>query len=311
MNNIVRYWNQNRRKIITIIVAIVFLIVIIQILNQMAKEQRESQNHNTNTYDYSLPTESIVGGATVTVEETEDNVQIIEQFINYCNNRDIANAYGMLTNECKETLFKTQEDFEKGYYNIIFTNEKIAKIENFLSEDNQYTYRVTLYNNMLATGKIDEKSFQDYITIDQTSQYGKLNVNSFIEKNQINKETQSNDIKITIIAQEIYKDYEIYEIRVQNNRNTPILIDTRSNSKSIYLVGDNNVSYNSLIHEIASNLYEIPAHFSRTYRIKFNKIYSVDVKTKGIVFSDIVPDSEIYENNPEEMKQRYKISISI
>ena len=313
MHNLIRYWNQNRKKIITIIVAIVFFIIIIQILNQMAKEQREmeKQNSNTNTYDTSLPTESIVGGATITAEETENNVEIIQQFINYCNNKDITNAYAMLTKECKETLFKTQADFENGYYNIIFTSEKIANIENFLSENDQYTYRLTLHNNMLATGKLDEKTFQDYITIDQTSDNGKLNINSFIKKNSVNKETESNDIKISVIAQEIYKDYEIYEIKVENNRNTPILIDTRSNSKSVYIVGDNNVSYNSLIHEIASNLYEVPAHFNRTYRIKFNKIYSVDVKTRGVVFSDIVPDSEAYRNNPEEMKQRYRISVSI
>ena len=98
---------------------------------------------------------------------------------------------------------------------------------------------------------------------------------------------------------------------MENNRDNPILIDTRESSRSVYAVGDNNVSYNSLIQEIASNLYEIPAHFSRTYRIKFNKIYNVDIKTRGIVFSDIVPDSETYNNNPEEMQTRYRISVSI
>ena len=313
MNNLVRYWNQNRRKIITIIAVIVFLIIIIQVLNQMAIAQRESENANrdTNTYDENLPTQSIVGGDTVSEEQTKSNVEVIEEFIAYCNAGNIASAYGMLTEECKETLFPTQEDFQNGYYNTIFTSERIADIENFLSEEKQYTYRVTLYHNMLATGRTEEDYYQDYITVDQSSENGKLNINSFIKKNEVNKEAESNDIKITVVTQEIYKDYEIYEIKVENNRDTPILIDTRKSSKSIYAVGDNNVSYNSFIHEIASNLYEIPAHFSRIYRIKFNKIYSVDIKTRGIVFSDIVPDSEIYNNNPEEMQTRYRISVSI
>ena len=314
MNRLVRYWNQNRKKIITIIGAIVFLIIVIQILNQMAiaQKERENANHNANTEDGNLPTQSIIGGDTVSQEQTKSNIEIIQEFIEYCNIGNIASAYGMLTEECKETLFPTQEDFQNGYYNTIFTSERIADIKNFLSRGQLYTYRVTLYHNMLATGKVeDEDYYQDYITVNQASENGKLNINTFIEKKDIHKENQSNDIKITVIAQEIYKDYEVYEIKIDNNRDTPILIDTRRDSKSVYVVGDDGISYSSRIQEIASNLYEIPAHFSRTYRIKFSKIYSTEVETKGIVFSDIVPDSQTYNNNPEEMQTRYRISVSI
>ena len=46
MNNIIRFWNQNRKGIIAGIAAIVFLIVIIQVLNEMARQRNQAQNEN-------------------------------------------------------------------------------------------------------------------------------------------------------------------------------------------------------------------------------------------------------------------------
>lgn len=313
MNNIIRFWNQNRKGIIAGIAAIVLLIVIIQILNQMAKKQREEKN-NTQIIEEQeeLPTKSIIGADTVSKEVTKSNVEMIESFIEKCNNGDIVGAYQMLTDDCKEILFSTEENFKKGYYNIIFKNKKISNIENFLSKDKRYTYKVSFYDDILSTGNAqNSETYQDYITIDENSKNGKLNINSFIYKKDINKETEKNGIKITIISQQIYKENEKYEIKIENNTNKRILIDTREKSKSVYLVGSNNVTYNSYIDELSSVLYEIPANFSRTYKIRFNKIYSSGIQTTKVVFSDIVPDYEKYSQTPDEMKERVQISVNI
>lgn len=313
MNYIVRFWNQNRKKIIIGIGVIVFLVIIVQILNQIAKEQKElaKQNIQTEEKEEDLPTQSIIGGESVSEEETKINVDIIETFIQKCNSADITGAYNMLTNECKEVVFPTEESFKSGYYDIIFATKKIANIENFLSTDNRYTYQVNLYNDILATGKLDETDqtpYQDYITIDQD---GKLNINSFIYKKEINLESEKNGIKLIVESQEIYKDNEKYKIKIENNTDKRILIDTRSKSKSVYLVGSNNVVYESFISELSSILYEIPANFYRNYTIKFNKIYSSEVETVAIVFSDIVPDYEKYMQNKNEMLERIQLSVNI
>lgn len=314
MNNIIRFWNQNRKGIIAGIAAIVLLIVIIQVLDEMAKIKKQEKNNTIQETQQKeeLPTESIIGEESVSKETTKSNVEIIEDFVEKCNIGDITGAYQMLSNECKETLFKTQENFKKGYYDIIFNNKKITKIENFISRDNRYTYRVTLHEDILATGNAENaQSYQDYITIDENSENGKLNINSFIYKKEINKVAESKGIKITILSQEIYKENEKYQIKIENNTDKRILIDTREKSKSVYLVGQNNVTYNSYISEIASVLYEIPANLYRTYEIKFDKIYSTGIGTKAIVFSDIVRDLEKYKQTPDEVKERVTISINI
>lgn len=315
MNNIIRFWNQNRRGIIAGIAAIVLLIVIIQVLNQMAKMQKEERNNNRvelTEEEKKLPTESIIGQDKVSIEVTKSNVEIIEEFIEKCNNNNIEGAYSMLTDECKEALFTTKENFKKGYYDIIFKNKRIANIEYLTSSNKRYTYQVKFYEDMLSTGNAESaNSYQDYITIDENVANGKLNINSLIYKKDINKSAELSGIKITVLSQEVYKENEKYEIKIENNTEKRILIDTSKKNKSVYLVGSNNVTYNSYISEIASTLYEIPANFYRNYKIRFNKTYTSGVQTRGIEFSDIVLDCEKYKQTPEEVKERLKISVNL
>ncbi len=314
MNNIIRFWNQNRKSIIAAGIAIVLLIIIIQVLNQIAKNANNKKNTNTqiSEEDRKLPTQSIIGGDSISTQTTKENVEIIENFIEKCNSGDIAGAYQMLTQDCKETLFSTEESFKKGYVDTIFQIKRISKIEQFLSQNKRYTYKVSFYNDILATGNTENvNTYQDYMTIDENSSNGKLNIHNFIYKKPINKETQVEGIKVVIIAQEIYKESEKYQIRIENTTDKRILIDTQKKTKGVYLVGNNNVTYNSNISELSSILYEIPANFYRNYEIRFNKIYSAGVQTIGIVFSDMVADYEKYKEDPEKVTQRIQISVSI
>lgn len=312
MNKIIRIWNKNRKLVIFGALLIVFVIIAIQLLNQLAKAQKEQDKKNNNTIQESiekLPTESVITGEKVDTELTKSNVNMIEEFVTKCNNKDISGAYSMLTEECKQTIFKTQESFQKGYYDIIFKENRICDIENYKNLSKLNTYKVKLYSDVLSTGDTDNTtSYQDYITIDQNSK--KISINSLIYVKEINKSEEKDGIKITILKQQVYKDYERYEINIENKTNKRILIDTKKGSRSIYVLGSNNISYSAYTSEISSNLYEIPAYFNKTYNIKFDKIYN-DITVKSLTFSDIVSDYEKYNKNPEEIKERVRITVNI
>lgn len=312
MNKIVRIWNQNRKLIIAAIIAIALLIIVIQVLNQFAKENKINNNQKEKTIE-GLPTKSIIGGQTVSNETTQNNVEEIETFIKKCNSGDIEGAYNMLTDDCKDVVFANKlENFKIGYYDIIFSSKRTGDIENFISSNKRYTYRVKFYTDMLSTGSIkDMESYQDYITIDENKTEGKLSLNSLLYRKDINKESELNGIKVIVVSQQIYKDYEKYEVKFENRTNNRILIDTRTQTKSVYILGSNGVSYGSNISEISSSLCEIPANFYRTYTITFNKTYSAGIQTKGIAFTDIVPDYEKYKQNTKDYSQRLKISVSM
>ena len=122
---------------------------------------------------------------------------------------------------------------------------------------------------------------------------------------------QVNGINITIAAREVYKDNEKYEIKISNKTDKTILIDTAKKSNSITLTASNGVEYNSNIREIASILRSINSRYTKTIKLKFNKIYSVKADPQGITFTDIVPDYEKYKQKPSETKERIKISVSM
>lgn len=110
MNNFVRFYNQNRYMVWIIILLIAAFIAIIQILDNFAYEKnKENQNINavnnsSINYNYSVITE----------KEVNSNVsEIIDEFIEKCNNGQVEDAYEMLSDECKIILYPSLEDFTR------------------------------------------------------------------------------------------------------------------------------------------------------------------------------------------------------
>lgn len=309
MNRLIRIWNQNRGKIIITALVVVFFFIIIRALNGVAKKSLEQKNSSTNTAwveEEEIPNKSILTGEKVNTETTKTNVSVIEEFVNSCNENNIEKAYDLLTDDCKETLFKTKQKFIENYYNLIFTETRTTKIENYKNSSKGNTYKVTFYADVLGTGSVSNKNYyQDYITVEKES--NKLNINSLIRISEINKKIEQNGITLQVVKQAIYIDYEIYTIKVQNNTDKEICMDTRKSSKSIYAIGSDNVKYTAFANEIASNLYEITAYGSKTYNLKFNKKYNPSIRTKKITFIDIVEDYEKYRK--ENIEEKLKLEV--
>lgn len=308
MNKIIRIWNQNRRKIIIIALVVVFFFIILQALNQMAKNNIEKNNaKQENTEKENLPTQSIITGEVVKEETTKINVDVIGTFVEACNSGNTQEAYSLLTDECKNALFPTVEDFINNYYNIIFTEKRTIKIENYKNSSTTNTYLVTFYKDILSTGEVEQANqYKDYITVENKTD--KLNINSFISSEEINKETNIEGIKVTVLKQEIYKDYEIYKLEVENNTKNKVILDTRKTSKSIYIVDSESIKYTAFASELANSTFELPQYTSKIFEIKFNKKYNSADRTKKIVFTDIIQNYEQYiQNNTEE---RLKIEVN-
>lgn len=315
MNNIIRMWNQNRKKIIVIVLVVVFCFLIIQALNQMAKNQLKNRNLNEETISKeeqekikNLPTTSIITGEKVKEETTKTNVNVIETFSNACNNGNIEEAYSLLTDECKTALFPTLENFTKNYYNIIFNQKRTIKIENYKNSSTTNTYLVTFYEDINSVSSIEQvNQYKDYITVEPKK--NKINVNSFISSKEIENKADNEGIEIAVLKQEIYMDYEIYKIEVKNNTENTVLLDTRKTSKTIYVSDNKNIKYTAYANELANSIFELQENSSKIFEIKFNKKYNSADKTKKVVFSDIVKNYEEYtQNNTED---RLKIEVSL
>lgn len=313
MNSIIRLWNQNRRQIIIIGLVVVFFFIIIQILNQMAKEENRNTNiENTNIeLKEELPTESIISGTTVSEKTTKENTQIVSEFIENCNTGKVQDAYALLTDKCKEALFPTEEIFKTNYYDIIFTEKRIYNIKNWISNSGSNTYLIEYFNDVMATGKVEEEiAFQDYITVNNKED-GKININSFISYKEINKTAEIDNIKITIIGKQIHKQFEKYEIQVDNKTDKTILLDLNNELQTVYLQDSNDVKYSAVLSELSKSDLIIEEDASDVYNIKFNKIYNPSKNLKSMSFTNIIKDYESYMQDIQNYNERTQITIEM
>lgn len=106
------------------------------------------------------------------LEKENENRLFISEFIDYCNENKIEEAYNMLSEECIKDKYQTIEKFEDEYVNKIFTYKKDYEIE---IEDN--LYKVTIMEGILQSGKIDNRnSITSSFTIEESVLEKKINI---------------------------------------------------------------------------------------------------------------------------------------
>lgn len=315
MLKIRRIYNQNKKMIWKFLAGIVFLIMILQFLNTLAKNKKSDIEYNEQSdFEFNNYSDVVVESnkSALTNKKLSDDhseyIEIINSFFAYCNNKNIKEAYGLLTEECKELMYPKFEDFKNSYYKEVFNGKKRnVSIENW----NGKIYKVEIMEDVLATGNYDEASIkQDYITIDESN--SKLNINGYIGTKQINKENSLNDnITIKVEKKDQYMDYEIYTFKVKNNMNNPILLDNLTNIDSMYLEDENKKSYSAYTHELSEGELCINEKETRTVKIKFYNRYSSEKKIKTICFSKIIVDYYSYTLMDDNSKFNNYNSIKI
>lgn len=307
MYKLIRFYNQNRKQIIKIILIIVFIIGIIQLLNYLISKNNNSDNNiQTNTSYVNNQTseivsnKSLVSGQSLSSMTIKEDNEIIKQFVEFCNKGDVNSAYELLTDECKESMFPTIEDFERIYCSYIFTSYQTYTIENWTSD----TYQVRYTGDILGTGDLDNNvTKQDYITVVNKDGEKKLNINNYIGRKNLKRITNHNDIEITVTTIDTYMDYEIYNLSIQNKSGKDILLDTKDDTKSIYLLDSKDMKYYFYNNEISENKLLVKNDFTRSLQIKFMNSYSSSRKIKNLVFSKMVLDYSEYKNL--ENKENY------
>ena len=302
--NIRRYYNQNRKKIWGIIIIIAFAFLMFYLLNYIVDNTKEEENIQiTNEINYKTNSskittnQSVVTGENVSSNQLKTQTEVIDQFISYCNEKNLQEAYDLLTDECKEQIYNSLEIFEQAYYNDVFGGEtKTATVENWV--DN--TYRVRIVDNLLATGKSnDGYSKQDYITVKKVGDEYKLNINNYIGYTEIGETTEQDDIRIEVISKNTFMNYEEYKIKVTNNTDKDIMLDGRSDVRSLYIEDSREKKYSSYNHELTDPMLLVQSGHTNELSIKFYSSYTSNKSIEYMVFSDIV----IYDGQLTEKKE--------
>lgn len=318
MYKLIRFYNQNRTKIIKTILIIVLIILVIQLLNYLTKlkiEKEKTQNsallnnsivNNTST---SLITDkSAVSGESVSSNKLKKDTDIIDDFIKFCNDGDINSAYLLLTEECKEVMFPSIDDFYNIYYSKVFDTYKTHTIRNWSGS----TYQVKFSGDILSTGDLNNSvTNQDYITVVTKDGERKLNINGYIERIEVDKEVEVKKINIKVEKMDIYMNFVDCAFYVKNNSYRTILLDNFIDVDSMYIKDDSGVQYSAYTHELSKETLKLGVSQEKKINMKYYSKYSSTKDIDKIVFSKVVNDFERYDNLFNENQYGNYLTIEI
>lgn len=299
MYRFIHWYNQNKKIFWKIVGITVGILLIIQIVNKTIsiKNKENSQNivigeQNQNTLNEIIleDNKSVLTGENIPENQT-DKLEILDKFVEFCNNNQIEEAYNLLSEECKKEMYDQIDDFKNNYYNKIFNGKcKNISVENWIGN----IYKVKFLEDALSTGVYNkENSIQDYITIvEDNEDKTKLNINGYIGQEKLNKETEAFELKIKAVEKNQYMDFETYKFEVVNNsKNTVMLCEKedneRDNTGSIYLEDKNGLKYYAYLHELSEADIRVLPGETKEIEIKYYNKYSSTKQIEKIVFSEI------------------------
>ncbi len=278
-NKLFRKYNQNIRTIwIVIIFVALFFILLQTIFSVIRSMRRTEQEQELNNY-YQSQLNSETSNTEISNNEkpveipndvaiTSSSESIINQFVKLCNENKLNEAYDIISQDCKEVLYPTINDFKNNYYNKIFNMPRSARVENSMYEGE--IYKVTYMTDLLSNGGYsDETTFEDYIYVTREDDEPKISLNKFIYIQDINKTASSNEISINILKKRVFIDYEEYQIQISNNTNNEIYITP--DERKIYLLDENDIEYTSNIDEFQTNATLIKPNESKIFDLTFYK----------------------------------------
>ena len=278
-NKLFRKYNQNIRTIwIVIIFVALFFILLQTIFSVIRSMRRTEQEQELNNY-YQSQLNSETSNTEISNNEkpveipndvaiTSSSESIINQFVKLCNENKLNEAYDIISQDCKEVLYPTINDFKNNYYNKIFNMLRSARVENSMYEGE--IYKVTYMTDLLSNGGYSgETTFEDYIYVTREDDEPKISLNKFIYIQDINKTASSNEISINILKKRVFIDYEEYQIQISNNTNNEIYITP--DERKIYLLDENDIEYTSNIDEFQTNATLIKPNESKIFDLTFYK----------------------------------------
>ena len=300
-------YHNNKTKIWLILGIIIFVYVIIRMFNaQIKKENEEKINNGTNqnfqvtTYLPSSQT-SVMTNSSTTKENVKKDTEIMKNFIDFCNDNNIEEAYNLLSQQCKDELYKNINDFYNKYYKNIFNEKRSYDIENWASSKN-ITYKVKYLNDIMSSGTVNDEYIEEYITVVTENNEKKLNINQFIGKEELNLKRETDNLNITVVNKYVYYDYEEYEIIFENNTDKNIILDTKENTESVYIEDTKDVKYTWFGNEVPNSYLNLNSGESKRLRLKFNEIYTGKKTDSTIYLTDVNIDGQ-------EEKATIKINV--
>ena len=305
-----RIFQDNNGKLI--IIGLIALFVVI-ILMALTKFNIIGSNNKTNSIPSVYnPSKTIIAGSDVSKKEYEEDEKIIDNFVEYCNKKEYEKAYDLLTDECKELIYPNVEKFVESYCNVIFNSKKDYSLQSWINNNNFKTYKILYMEDILSSGNYtNSEKIEDYITIVNIGENKKINTNRYIGRAPINKEIETDELKIVVESEDVYLKKLEYNLKVKNKTKNEIQLDGLRDSSlliGLEINGSTRVAQKNNMNVI--NL-SISPFYEKNIRVSFLNNYSSGIQGSKLLFYDIILDRNEYNKNPDEYSNVSKIEIKL
>ena len=324
MNNLTRYFNQNRKMIWIVIFVVIFVIIVIQLLNSFYKNSNKeevgnSTSSNVTQKDYTNESQAMVQGSIGSKEKQDEFGALIDEFLTYCVNGQVSQAYSLLSNDCKKILYPTEKSFELNYYKSKFDTKKTYDFQLWSAIDKTYVYQVRIYGDMLSSGMINNEDYiQDYFSVIQDDNVYRINVSGYVKSttygyngDETERYVGENNIGLMLKSIDSYMDYEIYHFMVNNYSDKNIFLNPLESYETLYLVDDKDNHINAMLTEITEDDFLVNANESKNIDIKFNRAYTTTTNVTKVCFERIIRDYDSFLTAKETYNDVFGISIEL
>lgn len=290
MYRLFRFYNQNRKTIWITIGTVILVFGVIKTLDGLAgRKNRTSSSINTTTYSAIIenPNYSVISGKEVSSKKATYVSNEIDAFINNCNMGNIEESYNMLSEDCKNALYKTKQEFEEKYYNVYFKTKKMYSYKAWISERDTTIYRIEFTEDLLSTGGNSNKKQEDYYTVVNENGEYKLNINKYMGNAILNKQIVQNNIRITVLSKDVYLENVIYNFKIENFNDNDISLAPIGKTNTVILQDSNDLKYTAATWEMIGQDLTVHKKSSKTISIKFLREYKVKFIEKMIEFNEV------------------------
>lgn len=291
-----------------IFVAIIIWLVIIAI-NYIIKNIDFEKIPYT-TYE---PNVAVMDNSKVPTKLQEPISNIIEDFINACNNKSYEKAYNMLADDCREMKFGNEIDEFKTYVDTNFDRKKVHNIQDFSNLEDTYIYNVKILDDVMATGMTDSaySYYQEKFVIRNTKQGLKLSILGYVQTENLDILAMDDNMRIKVVNKVINYDNELYEVEITNKTGDYILLYDGSLTNEIEInIGNQK---RQMLTDNREGLIILNPMETETIKMSFTKFADDGRTSRELIFNAIRVLNNYNVDNLDfsDTKEKYSLIIDL
>ena len=277
-----KFFRRNGRIIVIAIIALIILLLLINML-----KDKQSNIDNRSSYNPDKPV--IDDGGKVPAGERDKIKKAIDDFFNYCNNKDYENAYKYLTKDVKEYYFSNRVDLFKGYVDTYFKTKKIYELQNYSNKDGIYIYTIKMTDDVEATGATGGYKAQEDKWVVRKSKEGIeegvdgycLAPHGYIGKTALSYVAEDENMRIEITSKDQSYSKVGYNIKFTNKTDYYITLYNGTTYREITL----NVGGEERTQTNTGFCFALEPDSTTTEQLIFENLYDSDKSTSKLKFN--------------------------